>query len=72
MIQRRNATRPHFRTGLIRPHNAFARHGTHGLYYLFSIKVAGNLLVRGRNTNFLKQARDPYPFREIMTTTFKK
>ncbi|CAI9111386.1 OLC1v1011604C1 [Oldenlandia corymbosa var. corymbosa] len=62
----RNSTPPHFNTGLIGRDNAVARHGTHGIYRLYSVNVTGDLLVNGRNTVYLKQSRATDPFREIM------
>ncbi|KAL3628094.1 hypothetical protein CASFOL_028196 [Castilleja foliolosa] len=56
---------PHFTSGLIGKDNAIARHGIHGLYHLYSIGVSGSLLVDGRNTIFLTQARKG-PFVGIM------
>ncbi|XP_027077179.2 uncharacterized protein [Coffea arabica] len=61
----RNAA-PLFTGGLIGRDNAVARHGTHGLYWLFSIGVPSNLLVKGKNTIFLTQARNSDQFRGFM------
>ncbi|KAH0713435.1 hypothetical protein KY289_009394 [Solanum tuberosum] len=44
---------PHFTTGKIGGDNAIARHGIHGLYFLYSIEVKGNLLVNGTTQFFL-------------------
>ncbi|XP_029129396.1 uncharacterized protein LOC109808986 isoform X2 [Cajanus cajan] len=44
-----------FTTGVIGKDNAIARHGIHGLYWLFSIDVPGLLLENGVNTIFLTQ-----------------
>ncbi|XP_019232851.1 PREDICTED: probable rhamnogalacturonate lyase B [Nicotiana attenuata] len=49
------AREPVFTTGLIGGSNAIARHGIHGLYWLYSIGIQGNLLVKGPNTIFLTQ-----------------
>ncbi|KAJ4836293.1 hypothetical protein Tsubulata_008025 [Turnera subulata] len=57
-----NASPPHFVTGTVGKDNAIARHGIHGLYRLYSINVPGNLLVKGRNTIYLAQARAESPF----------
>ncbi|CAK9156018.1 unnamed protein product [Ilex paraguariensis] len=56
----------HFRTGRIGKDNAIARHGIHGLYWLYSIGVPGSRLVNGRNTIFLTQSSNAGPFRGIM------
>ncbi|KAJ1421333.1 Rhamnogalacturonate lyase [Sesbania bispinosa] len=45
-----------FTSGVIGKDNAIARHGIHGLYWLFNIDVPGLLLGEGANTIFLTQA----------------
>ncbi|XP_077215008.1 uncharacterized protein LOC143849729 [Tasmannia lanceolata] len=57
---------PHFSTGLIGKDNAIARHGIHGLYWLFSVDVQITWLVEGDNTIFLTQPRSVSPFQGIM------
>jgi len=57
---------PHFTTGKIGGDNAIARHGIHGLYFLYSIEVKDNLLVNGTNTIFLTQAIATNPFQGVM------
>ncbi|KAF7095679.1 hypothetical protein CFC21_097793 [Triticum aestivum] len=57
---------PHFTTGLIGRDNAIARHGIHGLYWLFNVGVSGAWLVRGINTIYLKQPRNQSPFQGVM------
>ncbi|XP_062192262.1 probable rhamnogalacturonate lyase B isoform X2 [Phragmites australis] len=57
---------PHFTTGLIGRDNAIARHGIHGLYWLFNIDVGSAWLVQGLNTIYLKQARSTSPFQGLM------
>ncbi|KAL6565376.1 hypothetical protein OROGR_002327 [Orobanche gracilis] len=57
---------PYFTTGLIGKDNALARHGIRGLYYFYTIGVAGSQLVAGKNTLFLKQASEGSPFKEVM------
>uniref|UniRef100_A0A0A9D143 Rhamnogalacturonan endolyase n=1 Tax=Arundo donax TaxID=35708 RepID=A0A0A9D143_ARUDO len=57
---------PHFATGLIGRDNAIARHGIHGLYWLFNIGVDSAWLVQGMNTIYLKQARSQSPFQGLM------
>ncbi|XP_028551553.1 probable rhamnogalacturonate lyase B isoform X2 [Dendrobium catenatum] len=57
---------PHFSTGLIGRDNSIARHGIHGLYWLYNIVVQNSLLIEGENTIFLTQARSSSPFQGIM------
>ncbi|GKV33542.1 hypothetical protein SLEP1_g42042 [Rubroshorea leprosula] len=58
---------PLFTSGRIGKDNTIARHGIHGLYWLFSVDVPGNLLLEGdNNTIFLTQARSESPFQGIM------
>ncbi|KAM7515834.1 hypothetical protein LguiA_005417 [Lonicera macranthoides] len=57
---------PLFTTKLIGRDNAIARHGIHGLYWLFSISIPGNQLIKGRNTIFLTQPRGQGPFEGVM------
>ncbi|XP_019177210.1 PREDICTED: rhamnogalacturonate lyase B-like isoform X2 [Ipomoea nil] len=49
----KDAELPHFSTGIIGTDNAVARHGIHGLYWLFSFRVRGSWLVPGNNTIFM-------------------
>ncbi|XP_008781312.2 probable rhamnogalacturonate lyase B [Phoenix dactylifera] len=56
----------HFATGLIGRDNAIARHGIHGLYWLYNIDVRSTWLVQGDNTIFLTQPRSQGPFQGIM------
>ncbi|KAF6166742.1 hypothetical protein GIB67_005618 [Kingdonia uniflora] len=60
------ANPPHFTTGLIGRDNSIARHGIHGLYWLYNIDVLGTRLVDGDNTIFLTQPRSTSPFQGIM------
>ncbi|KAL3618966.1 hypothetical protein CASFOL_037194 [Castilleja foliolosa] len=61
------AEKPHFSTGLIGKDNAIARHGIHGLYWLYSVDIPASLLVIGStNTIFLTQSRGSSPWRGIM------
>lgn len=46
-----------FRTGRIGRDNAIARHGIHGLYWLYNVDVPGSQLQVGRNTIYLRQGR---------------
>ncbi|KAJ9545406.1 hypothetical protein OSB04_025113 [Centaurea solstitialis] len=61
-----NKARPLFTTGLIGRDNAIARHGIHGLYWLYHIDISGALLVEGENTIYLKQPRNQSPFQGIL------
>ncbi|KAB1200353.1 Rhamnogalacturonate lyase [Morella rubra] len=57
---------PHFSTGVVGGDNAIARHGIHGLYWLYSIDVGSNLLQIGKNIIYLRQARSSTPFEGVM------
>lgn len=61
-----STNRPLFTTGLIGRDNSIARHGIHGLYWLYNIDIQGNLLVQGDNTIYLGQPRNQSPFQGIM------
>ncbi|CAI0405315.1 unnamed protein product [Linum tenue] len=61
-----NAPEPLFSTGLIGKDNAIARHGIHGLYWLYSISVPNNQLVDGRNSIYLTQTRTHGAFYGVM------
>ncbi|XP_042451252.1 probable rhamnogalacturonate lyase B isoform X2 [Zingiber officinale] len=58
--------RPHFTTKLIGRDNSIARHGIHGLYWLFHVDVHSSWLVAGDNTIYLTQTRCQSPFQGIM------
>ncbi|XP_058081206.1 uncharacterized protein LOC131229304 isoform X11 [Magnolia sinica] len=60
------ANRPHFTTGLFGRDNSIARHGIHGLYWLFNVNIPSCLLVGGGNTIFLTQPRSASPFQGIL------
>lgn len=60
------ARRPLFTSGLIGRDNSIARHGIHGLYWLFNVNVPGTLLNEGANTIFLTQPRCDSPFQGLM------
>ncbi|CAA7387655.1 unnamed protein product [Spirodela intermedia] len=60
------ASPPHFTTGVIGGDNSIARHGIHGLYWLFNVNVEREWLVEGENTVFLTQARASSPFQGLM------
>jgi len=57
---------PHFTTGHIGGSNAIARHGIHGLYWIYSIGIQGKLLINGVNTIFLTQILALSPFQGVM------
>lgn len=61
-----NANPPLFSSGLIGRDNSIARHGIHGLYWLYNVDVPGGRLVQGDNTIFLTQPRSTSPFQGIM------
>ncbi|KAK9713985.1 hypothetical protein RND81_06G063500 [Saponaria officinalis] len=55
-----------FTSGRIGNDNSIARHGIHGLYWLFNIDVKGNTLRKGNNTMFLTQTKGVSPFQGLM------
>ncbi|XP_016467717.2 uncharacterized protein LOC107790313 isoform X2 [Nicotiana tabacum] len=57
---------PLFSSGVIGKDNAIARHGIHGLHWLFNVNLQGNILVEGENTIYLTQANATSPFQGIM------
>ncbi|XP_075082381.1 uncharacterized protein LOC107822331 isoform X4 [Nicotiana tabacum] len=57
---------PLFSSGVIGKDNAIARHGIHGLHWLFNVNLQGNILVEGENTIYLTQANSTSPFQGIM------
>ncbi|KAM3736451.1 hypothetical protein ACB098_10G164600 [Castanea mollissima] len=61
-----NTKKPLFSSGLIGDDNAIARHGIHGLYWLYTVDIPGGLLVEGDNTVFLTQPRSVSAFQGIM------
>ncbi|XP_060185168.1 rhamnogalacturonate lyase B-like [Lycium barbarum] len=65
-INDEKAREPHFTTGYIGGSNPIARHGIHGLYFLYSIGIHGNMLVKGTNTIFLTQTVCLTPFQGVM------
>ncbi|XP_048331249.2 rhamnogalacturonate lyase B [Ziziphus jujuba] len=60
------ANPPLFSSGLIGRDNSIARHGIHGLYWLYNVNISGARLVEGDNTIFLTQPRSSSPFQGIM------
>ncbi|KAJ0786441.1 putative rhamnogalacturonan endolyase [Helianthus annuus] len=62
-----NTDSPLFSTGIIGRDNAIARHGIHGLSWLFNIDIPGTLLISNEeNTIYLTQANGGTPFRGVM------
>ncbi|KAJ0604908.1 putative rhamnogalacturonan endolyase [Helianthus annuus] len=62
-----NTDSPLFSTGIIGGDNAIARHGIHGLSWLFNIDIPGTLLISNEeNTIYLTQANGGTPFRGVM------
>ncbi|KAH9610641.1 hypothetical protein KSS87_017129 [Heliosperma pusillum] len=55
-----------FTSGRIGNDNSIARHGIHGLYWLFNIDVKGSTLLKGSNTMFLTQTKGVSPFQGLM------
>ncbi|KAL0324958.1 UNVERIFIED_CONTAM: hypothetical protein Sradi_5065100, partial [Sesamum radiatum] len=61
-----DADPPLFSTGVIGADNAIARHGIHGIYWLFNVDVPAAQLIQGENTIYLTQAKASSPFQGIM------
>ncbi|GMI86556.1 rhamnogalacturonan lyase6 [Hibiscus trionum] len=61
-----DARRPYFTTKRIGYDNVVARHGIHGLYRLYSIKVPGYSFRQGDNTIYLTQTRSQSSFEAVM------
>ncbi|KAF4352153.1 hypothetical protein F8388_012277 [Cannabis sativa] len=57
---------PLFRSGVIGKDNTIARHGIHGLYWVFNIDIPGSQLFQGNNTFFLTRTNSTTPFQGIM------
>ena len=53
-------------TGVIGHDNTIARHGTHGLYWLYSVSIPGSKFVLGNNTIFLTQTMGLSPWIGIL------
>ncbi|KAF6142048.1 hypothetical protein GIB67_038016 [Kingdonia uniflora] len=61
------ANPPHFTTGLMARDNLIARHGIHGLYWLYNIDVLETqLVIEGDTIIFLTQPRSTSPFQGLM------
>ncbi|KAL3840492.1 hypothetical protein ACJIZ3_025083 [Penstemon smallii] len=65
-INKREANPPQFSSGLIGSDNSIARHGIHGLYWLFNVEILGSQLTQGDNTIYLTQARNASALHGIM------
>ncbi|GAB2227505.1 hypothetical protein Droror1_Dr00009327 [Drosera rotundifolia] len=62
-----NTNRPLFSSGLIGRDNSIARHGIHGLYWLYGVGIPGSMLHLGSNNSiFLTQPRCTSPFQGIL------
>lgn len=62
-----NTNRPLFSSGLIGRDNSVARHGIHGLYWLFNVDIPNAVLAKGEtNTIYLTQARGQSPWQNLM------
>nr|XP_027094499.1 probable rhamnogalacturonate lyase B [Coffea arabica] len=57
---------PLFSSGLIGKDNSIARHGIHGLYWLFNLDVPSTLLVSESNTINLTQANGTSPLQGLL------
>ncbi|KAL2893057.1 Rhamnogalacturonate lyase [Bienertia sinuspersici] len=65
-INDRHEKPPLFTTGLIGYDNTIARHGIHGLYWLYNVSIPANKFSKGNNTIFLTQAWGLSPWRGIL------
>ncbi|KAL0361746.1 UNVERIFIED_CONTAM: putative rhamnogalacturonate lyase A [Sesamum radiatum] len=65
-INRQDANPPEFSSGLIGSDNTIARHGLHGLYWLFNVEIPSSQLIQGENTIYLTQARSASAVHGIM------
>ncbi|XP_031737632.1 probable rhamnogalacturonate lyase B isoform X2 [Cucumis sativus] len=65
-LNNRESEQPGFSTGRIGKDNAIARHGIHGLYWLYSIPFPGDQFLQGNNSIYLTQARSESPFEGLM------
>ncbi|VVA90661.1 unnamed protein product [Arabis nemorensis] len=57
---------PLFTTGQIGKDNTIARHGIHGIYWLYSVNIPAASLRRGNNTIYLTQPLATSPFQGLM------
>lgn len=65
-VNDQKAVKAVFTSGLIGRDNSVARHGIHGLYWLYSVDIQSSRLVEGDNSIFLTQPRSSSPFQGIM------
>ncbi|KAK9758372.1 hypothetical protein RND81_01G225500 [Saponaria officinalis] len=65
-VNDRHEDPPLFTSGVIGFDNTIARHGVHGLYWLYSVGIPGSKLVEGNNTIFLTQAMGLIPWKGIL------
>nr|GEV37391.1 rhamnogalacturonate lyase [Tanacetum cinerariifolium] len=66
-VNNQNKESPLFSTGLIGGDNAIARHGIHGLYWLFNIDIPGSHISSAEeNSIYLTQNNGGSPFRGVM------
>ncbi|XP_021853082.2 probable rhamnogalacturonate lyase B isoform X2 [Spinacia oleracea] len=65
-INDRHEKPPLFTSGLIGYDNTIARHGIHGLYWLYNVSIPGDKFLLGNNTIFLTQAWGLSPWRGIL------
>ncbi|KAL0440027.1 UNVERIFIED_CONTAM: hypothetical protein Slati_2485700 [Sesamum latifolium] len=65
-INRQEANPPEFSSGLIGSDNTIARHGLHGVYWLFNLEIPSSQLIQGENIIYLTQARSASAVHGIM------
>ncbi|CAN0872363.1 Rhamnogalacturonate lyase, partial [Linum grandiflorum] len=57
---------PVYTTDRVGTDNGIARHGIHGLHWIYSINVPWNVLLKGTNTLVLRQSHGMGPFNGVM------
>ncbi|KAL8172018.1 hypothetical protein V2J09_023822 [Rumex salicifolius] len=57
---------PVFIAGNMGNDNVIARHGIHGIYWLFNIDIQDNMFKQGENTIFLTQTKRSSPFQGVL------
>lgn len=65
-INNRHENPPLFSTGQIGYDNTIARHGSHGLYWLYNVTIPGSKFLLGNNTIFLTQVLGLTPWAGIL------
>lgn len=65
-VNDRHENPPLFSSGVIGHDNTVARHGIHGLYWLFNVSIQGTKFVVGNNTIFLTQPMGLSPWIGIL------